>query len=194
MGLFRHKIPEEASAYAVAALPRLTRVARNLTGDWVSADDLVQDTLIKVLTNWEKVARAEGPDAYVRRIMVNTFVSGRRLASARDIVDHDAVTSDVRGTAARRETVADPNESLAERDELWTRLAGLTRQQRAVLVLRYYEDLSDATIAGILDVSEGNVRVIAHRALSALRQQEFDAPRQSSVTKVLRTGAPGALR
>jgi DNA-directed RNA polymerase sigma subunit (sigma70/sigma32) len=53
--------------------------------------------------------------------------------------------------------------------------SGLNRQQRAVLVLRYYEDLSDATIAGILDVSEGNVRVIAHRALSALRQQEFDA-------------------
>ncbi|HQF03711.1 MAG TPA: sigma factor, partial [Phycicoccus sp.] len=76
MGLFRHKTPEEASAYAVAALPRLTRVARNLAGNRAAADDLVQDTLIKVLLHWEKVARAEGPDAYVRRIMVNTFVSG----------------------------------------------------------------------------------------------------------------------
>lgn len=163
MGLFRGKVPEEAAAYAVAALPRLIRTARNLTRNEAAAEDLVQETLIQVMTHWEKVRVAEGPDAYVRRIMVNLFVSGKRRRSATEVVSHDLVTTD-RGAA-----FFDLAEQQASRGELWERLGALTRQQRAVLVLRFYEDLPDATIAELLDLSVGNVRVIAHRALTALR-------------------------
>lgn len=163
MGLFRGKVGEEAAEYAAAALPRLLRVARNLTRDDASAEDLVQDTLVKVMTNWERVAVAEGPDAYVRKVMVNTFLSGKRLKRSTEVVSHEVVTAD------RYAVSADFATGQAERDALWARLAGLTRAQRAVLVLRYYEDLPDAEIAAVLEMSPGNVRVTAHRALAALR-------------------------
>lgn len=164
MGLFRGRVGEEAAAYAAAALPRLTRIARNLTHDQADAEDLVQDTLIKVMTNWERVAVAEGPDAYVRKVMVNTFISGKRLRRSTEVVSHEIVTAD------RYAVHADVASGQAERDALWSRLADLSRAQRAVLVLRYYEDLPDVDIASTLDMSPGNVRVTAHRALTALRE------------------------
>jgi RNA polymerase sigma-70 factor (sigma-E family) len=163
LGLLRGTVPDEAAAYAAAASPRLLRVARNLTRDVAAAEDLVQDTLVKVLTNWEKVSASEGVDAYVRRIMVNTFVSGKRLKRAGELVSHEVATAD--RYAAR----ADFSAGVDEREELRERLEGLTRNQRAVLVLRYYEDLSDAQIAELLGLTPGNVRVTAHRALAALR-------------------------
>ena len=146
------------------------RTARNLTRDEAAAEDLVQETLVQVMTHWEKVRVAEGPDAYVRRIMLNLFVSGKRLRSAREIVSHETVTAD------RADAPDDFTDQHAERGELWERLGTLTRKQRAVLVLRYYEDLPDDTIAAVLETSPGNVRVIAHRALAILRSVSADQP------------------
>lgn len=163
MALFRGRVGEEAAAYAAASLPRLIRIARNLTHDDADAEDLVQATLVKVMTNWERVSASEGPDAYVRKVMVNTFVSGKRLKRSTEIVSHELVTAD------RYAVGADFVQGQADHDELWAALATLTRTQRAVLVLRYYEDLPDAQIAEILDLSPVNVRVTAHRALAALR-------------------------
>lgn len=167
MAFFRGRVGDEAADYAAAALPRLMRTARNLTREDAAAEDLVQDTLVKVMTHWEKVASSEGPDAYVRKVMVNTFVSGKRLKRSQEVVSHEVVTAD--RYAAQPGSTVDEASAVAERDETWRLLATLTRPQRAVLVLRYYEDLPDAAIAEILGLTVSNVRVIAHRALTALR-------------------------
>ena len=153
-----------AEAYVDAALPRLMGAALSLTGHRQDAEDLVQDTLAKVLVNWRKVQRADSPDAYVRKVMVNTFISGRRRRSSSEVVSHELVTAD--GLGARSEATGPE-----ERDEMWTLLAGLAPRQRAVLVLRYYDDLPDAAIADVLGCSSVSVRVAAHKALGRLREQ-----------------------
>lgn len=170
MALFRGRVGEEAAAYAAASLPRLIRIARNLTRDDEDAEDLVQDTLVKVMTHWERVSASEGPDAYVRKVMVNTFVSGKRLKSSTEVVSHELVT------AERYAVGADFVQGQADHDELWAALATLTRTQRAVLVLRYYEDLPDREIAEILGCGQSTVRSTAFRALATLRERLADLP------------------
>ncbi|WP_406829997.1 SigE family RNA polymerase sigma factor [Pedococcus sp. KACC 23699] len=154
----------DAEAYVSAAIPRLMGAALSLTGNRHDAEDLVQDTLAKVLVNWRRVERADSPDAYVRKVMVNTFVSGKRRRSSKDVVSHELVTADA---VAPNTGPAGPE----ERDAMWTLLAGLSPRQRAVLVLRYYDDLPDAAIAEVLGCSPVSVRVTAHRALARLRER-----------------------
>jgi RNA polymerase sigma-70 factor (sigma-E family) len=140
----------------------LVRFARLLTGDNHRADDLVQDVLARAFVKWRRVSAAERPDLYVRRMLVNANASWwRRRASTEVVV---AVPTDDRHTR----TVED---ELAERDHLWTVVARLPVRQRAVLVLRYYEDLDDASIAEILNISAVTVRTTASRALAALRER-----------------------
>ncbi|WP_200947707.1 MULTISPECIES: SigE family RNA polymerase sigma factor [unclassified Phycicoccus] len=154
----------QADAYVSAAIPRLMGAALSLTGNRHDAEDLVQDTLAKVLVHWRKVERADSPDAYVRKVMVNTFVSGKRRRSSSEVVSHVLVTADGSATA-------DAQVGPEDRDEMWTLLAGLSPRQRAVLVLRYYDDLPDAAIADVLGCSPVSVRVTAHKALARLREQ-----------------------
>ena len=163
MGIGRPLVSPAAEAYLDAALPRLLGVALSLTGHRQDAEDLVQDSVAKVLLSWSKVERASSPDAYVRKIMVNTFLSKRRLRSSTEVISHDTVTSDHH--AAR------PSSDLGfvERDHVWQTLSSLPPRERAVLVLRHYEDLPDAAIADILGCSTGAVRVTAHRAREKLR-------------------------
>ena len=87
MALFgRSESSHDAEAYVSAAIPRLMGAALSLTGNRYDAEDLVQDTLAKVLVNWRRVERADSPDAYVRKVMVNTFVSGKRRRSSKEVV------------------------------------------------------------------------------------------------------------
>ena len=166
MGLFTrgNATDTDAEAYLDVALPRLMGAALSLTGNRHDAEDLVQDTLAKVLVHWRRVERADSPDAYVRKVMVNTFVSGKRRRSSRELVSHELVTAD--GIGAHAEPA-----NLEDRDEMWTLLAGLSPRQRAVLVLRYYDDLPDAAIAELLGCSPVSVRVTAHKALARLRDR-----------------------
>lgn len=143
--------------------PRLLRVAYMLAGDRHAAEDLVQATLASAYRHWDRVAAADSPPAYLRTMVVNEFLSWRRRRSSGEVpVDRiDDATTD--GPADHH---ADHH---AERDAAWRLLARLPRRQRAVLVLRYYEDLSDDEIARVLDCGVSTVRSNAARALASLR-------------------------
>lgn len=164
-----HTAPAGAEGYVRDAGPALLRFARTLTLNDADAQDLVQDTLVKVIVHWERVARSDRIDRYVRRTMVNTFLSARRLAGARTVVSDLAVARAMARTPSPESDVGD--RLLAD-----VLLATLDARSRSVLVLRYLEDLPDEAIADILEISSGNVRVIAHRALNRLRPLLNDEP------------------
>ncbi|GAA0924090.1 SigE family RNA polymerase sigma factor [Virgisporangium aurantiacum] len=140
--------------------PALLRFAYLLTGDRHRAEDLVQEVLARVHQRWNRIERAEGAEFYVRTALVRQNISWWRRRSARS----------EQPVAEVPETAADGSEhSLAARDEMWNLLATLPRKQRAVLVLRFYEDLPDDRIAALLGCSTVTVRVQASRALARLR-------------------------
>ena len=144
--------------FAAARGDALLRFAYLLCGDAYLAEDLVQTVLARAYAKWPKVAGAERPEAYVKKMLVNEHLSWRRRRSSGEV----AVADPEAGAVGADESVAD-------RDAAWRLLATLPRRQRAVLVLRYYEDLSDAGIADALGCSVGAVRAYASRALATLR-------------------------
>jgi RNA polymerase sigma-70 factor (sigma-E family) len=148
--------------YATARWVMLSRLALLLTGSEVAAQELVQVTLEKVYVAWPRVVDLEAPDAYVRRIMVNTLASQHRRAFRRHEV-----------------SVADPPDlpeppahegAVADHELLWPLVCALPPRQRAVVVLRFYEDLSEREIADALGCSAGTVKSTAHDAMAALRR------------------------
>jgi RNA polymerase sigma-70 factor (sigma-E family) len=136
------------------------RVATLLTGSPAEAEDLVQASLVRLYQAWPRLdVAASAPDAYLRKIIVNTRRSWWRARWRQE----SPVAS-----------VPDaPTEGFEDRHALGAlvraALAGLPRQQRAVLVLRYIEDLPEASVAGLLGCSAGTVKTHAHRGLRALR-------------------------
>jgi RNA polymerase sigma-70 factor (sigma-E family) len=140
----------------------LVRFARVLTNDDDRADDLVQDVLASVLVKWRRVSKTDHPDIYVRRMIVNANRSWWRRLSNHEL--SVAATPD-------RAAGHDIAHHIVERDHHWEMIAELPVRQRAVLVLRYYEDLDDASIAEILDISRVTVRTAAMRALNTLRER-----------------------
>ena len=140
------------------ALPALLRFGYVLTGNAAEAEDLVQDALAKSLRRWRRV-RADNPVAYTRRIMINTHLTRWRRWGAR--VRLGGVPEAAADDAGLRRG--------EDWDALRRALALLPSRQRAVLVLRYLEDLPDTTIAGLLGCSPGTVRSHAARGLAALR-------------------------
>ena len=146
--------------YAAEAWPSLYRRAYLLSGNHADAEDLAQQTLIKVHGAWSRVSQAESPNAYVRRILTNTFLSTKRPKGRRfELLAGDNAPEPV-GPA-----VDGPEDRMA----LWPHVRSLPPRQRAVIVLRYYEQLSEAEIADALGCSRGNVKSTAHRALQNLR-------------------------
>jgi RNA polymerase sigma-70 factor (sigma-E family) len=145
--------------FASARTPQLFRAACLLTGDWHLAEDLVQETLGKIYVSWRRISRMESPAAYTNTVLVNTFLSHRRLRRASE-----------RPSAWLPEAVG-PGEDMALRLALLDGLAMLPPGDRAVLVLRYWEDRSVEETADALHVSAGTVRTQAHRALQRLRAQ-----------------------
>ncbi|MGH3329919.1 MAG: SigE family RNA polymerase sigma factor [Nocardioidaceae bacterium] len=157
----------EFEAYMAARQPSLLRTAYLLTGDRHSAEDLVQTALAKLYLSWDKVQRRELVDGYVRRIMVNENNSLWRRAWKRKEVATDEVPD--HGHVMDRH-------DYGERSALWDFVQTLPRKQRAVIVLRYYEDLSEAEVADILGISVGTVKSQASRALASMRQRVNTQP------------------
>lgn len=148
--------------YVIARGTGLLRFAYVLSGDRHLAEDLVQEVLARVHGRWHRLTHVEQPDAYIRKAIVRQFLSWRRRRASREMPT-GSVPEPPHATvdAATRQ---------AARDEMWRLLAALPRSQRAVLVLRFYEDLSDPDIARLLGCRQGTVRVHAARGLAKLRR------------------------
>ena len=157
----------EFEAYMSARQPSLLRTAYLLTGDRHAAEDLVQTALAKLYLSWDKVQRREMLDGYVRRILVNENNSLWRRAWKR----REVSTDEVPDTGQSVDTA-----DHGERSALWDFVQSLPRKQRAVIVLRYYEDLSEAEIAQVLGISVGTVKSQASRALASMRQRVHTQP------------------
>ena len=149
--------------FVEARLQALLRYAVMLTGDPHPAQDLVQETMIKVHVKWRRVAAAGAPEQYVKRMLTNAYIDLHRGSWLRRVV--------LRGDSPEPPIVPDHADRSADRDEMWEWLGRLPRRQRAALVLRYYENLSDIEIAEVLGCAIGTVRSLISRALVALRTQ-----------------------
>jgi RNA polymerase sigma-70 factor (sigma-E family) len=148
----------EFDGFVTARSQVLLRTAYLLTRDWASAEDLLQTALTKCWFAW---ARIEGtPEAYVRRVIATTYATWWRR---RWRGEQPTAELPDRGEPDRTGAVD-------SRDELWRALGTLSRRQRAVLVLRYYEDLTEAETAAALGISVGTVKSATSRALAALRR------------------------
>ncbi|MFD4412156.1 SigE family RNA polymerase sigma factor [Streptomyces sp. NPDC058476] len=157
------------AAYATAAWPRLVRTAHMLTGDFHEAEDLVQTTLAKVYARWRRIPH-DDVDFYVRRSLVNNNLSRvrkRRVAHLLMPFVPERVHQREPGHA----------EAVEQRAALDQALAALSARQRAVMVLRYWEDLGEAEIAEVLGCSVGTVKTHARRGLEALRAHPLFAGR-----------------
>lgn len=148
-------------AWAEARVAALLRFAYLVTGSQQAAEDAVQSALLSACEKWSRVCRRDNPDAYVRRMVVNAHVSAWRRSGRRE-----SPVALVRETAT-----ADPAAEVVEQDAVWRMCAQLPPQQRAAVVLRFYEDLEYAEIATILGVAEPTARSHVHRALAALRRE-----------------------
>ncbi|WP_426512048.1 SigE family RNA polymerase sigma factor [Dactylosporangium sp. McL0621] len=138
----------------------LVRLGRLLTGDRHQGEDLAQDVLARAFVRWARIAADGAPDAYLRRALVNAAISRWRRPSSREVA---------MAAPAEVADLTDLGERAAERDAAWRLIRRLPAKQRAAVVLRYYEDLDDAAIAGLLGCSEGTVRSQVKRALDTLR-------------------------
>lgn len=148
--------------WARARLPALVRFAVALTQDRGLAEDVVQEVLSRAYGRWSRIAGLDQPEAYLRRMVVNEYLSWRRRW-ARVTPNADLTV------IAEAGTEADHAETHADRAALAAELARLPKRQRTVLVLRYYEHLTDAQIADVLGCPQGTVRSLASRALRTLR-------------------------
>jgi RNA polymerase sigma-70 factor (sigma-E family) len=154
--------------FAAARLPSLLRYAVVLTGDQDLAQDVVQEVLARAQVRWSKIVKTDSPDSYVRKMVLNEYLSWRRTWAVRNI---RAVGERLVDLGDHRAASKDHAQSLVDTDDVWNRLATLPRKQRAVLVLRYYEQLRDDEIAYLLDCAPVTVRSNASKALKTLRLQ-----------------------
>ncbi len=141
------------SEFVAARSRSLFRTAYLLTGDHQRAEDLVQTTLVKVYQRWSRVSAMEQPAAYARRILVNQASSRRWWRSSREL----GVPVPERGSDVHDDRVATSR-------TVWNAVLALPPRQRAVVVLRYYEDLSEHEIAEVLGMAPGTVKSTAHAA------------------------------
>jgi RNA polymerase sigma-70 factor (sigma-E family) len=147
--------------YFSARSEAMRRTAYLLCGDWHRAEDLVQTAFAKVYVAWNRASRHESLDGYVRRTVIRTFLDERRRAYRRR----------ERTAGSIEETIAPhtPPQPIEDRIALLRALADVPPRQRAVLVLRYWEDLSIEETAELLSCSEGTVKSQAARGLATLR-------------------------
>ncbi len=147
--------------FAATRMPGVLRFAAVLTGDRATAEDLAQEVLIRAYARWDRIGCLDRPELYVRKMMLNEFLNWRRRSSRQIPAG---------GMASEPASIApDHAAEYNEREALLAELGKLPRRQRAVLVLRYYEDRGDSEIADLLGCSPGTVRSHASRALAALR-------------------------
>ncbi len=163
---------EQFEEFMTSRWAGLVRLAFGLTGDRWLAEDLAQTALANAYAAWWRVRRADDPDAYVRRILINASKSRFRHARVREqprAAEIPGAATTAAGTEAAAGPDADPAATVAERSALLAALAALPPRQRAVVVLRYWEDLTDVQAAALLGCSASTVRSQAARALAKLR-------------------------
>ncbi|WP_020579306.1 SigE family RNA polymerase sigma factor [Actinopolymorpha alba] len=152
---------ENYETFVAVRVQALLRYGYVLTGSQHDAADLVQEALVRLRTAWSRVNNKRDPEAFVRTTMARLHISAwrrwRREKSVAAVPDRAYTDSSLAETETR--------------DQLWNELRGLPRRQRAVLVLRYYECLSDVEIARVLGISRGTVRSQAARGLAKLRSR-----------------------
>jgi RNA polymerase sigma-70 factor (sigma-E family) len=174
---------EEFRDYVVAAGPALLRTAYLMTGNRSEAEDLVQTALAKTYLAWHRIRDREAIDGYVRRVMLNSRTSRWRKARHERTVPLDHHLAE---DLPHRDVYADAD----LHDALWRALAQLPRRQRAAVILRYYEDLTEADTAAVLGVSVGTVKSTVFKALRRLRE---DAGLRDDERAALPTEMQGAL-
>ncbi|MFE5186597.1 SigE family RNA polymerase sigma factor [Streptomyces sp. NPDC056628] len=153
------------SSYVRARQPVLLRTARSLTANPSDAEDLLQTALTKTYVAWERIEDHRALDGYVRRALLNTRTSQWRKRK----VDEFAC-DELPEPEPRPGHNDDPAERQALRDAMWRAIMRLPARQRAMVVLRYYEDLSEVQTAEVLGVSVGTVKSAVSRALGKLRE------------------------
>lgn len=167
----------DLGAFIDARSGSLLRYAYLLTGDHALAEDLLQNSLIKVYLSWNSIRDRGALEAYTRTVMTRTQLSWWRRPARREVLGIEPTERAVRDHLNVREGVP-----VEERDELWLLLATLGPRQRAVLVLRFYEDLSEAEIARVLGCTTGTVKSQLSRGLARLRER---MPAESQTRKAL---------
>ncbi|HEY1511882.1 MAG TPA: SigE family RNA polymerase sigma factor [Solirubrobacteraceae bacterium] len=160
--------------FVAAHVNELLRTAYLIVWDEAEAEDLVQECLLKVARHWPRIRRMDQPRAYARRILVNLAVDGARgRARRRGELEPEAAASSI---------AVDPLPALDTRAELLQALSELPARQRAVLVLRYFNDLTEAEVAEVLGCSPGTVKSSASRGLARLRKALKPVPLQPRST------------
>lgn len=149
---------DDFDEFVVASWPSLFRASFLLMGDYHLAEDLLQSALAKVYAVWPRVSHMEHPRSYTRAVLTHEAMAWWRRKSSAEIPVAD--WPDL--------TVAGHEESLTQAWVVWQALRRLPPRQRAVMVLRYYEDLSEAEIARTLGISAGSVKTHAHHAVRAM--------------------------
>jgi RNA polymerase sigma-70 factor (sigma-E family) len=160
MGVSGMDTEDDFRQFVAARQRALMRTAWLLTGDWGKAEDLVQTALVRAWPHWKRAAGEGTPEAYVRRIMINKALDWRRRLWRGEVPTE--ILPDV-GAAVQQD--------LDTRQVLVNALRRLPPRQRAVLVLRFFDDLSEAATAAAMGCSVGTVKSTTSRALTALRQQ-----------------------
>jgi RNA polymerase sigma-70 factor (sigma-E family) len=155
--------------------PALLRTAYLLTGNTLQAEELVQDTLVRLYPKWDRVEGADVPLAYVRRSLTNGYINQRRRAARREVSYEDV---------PERVDPFDPVDQLVNRDQIWAGLRFLSERQRAALVLRFFEDMSDEESATALGCRVGTVRSLISRGLAVLREQMANDHRPPSAGRM----------
>jgi RNA polymerase sigma-70 factor (sigma-E family) len=154
---------QEFDEFVAGSLEQLLQTAYLITWDSGEAEDLVQECLFKVARRWPRVQRMANSRAYARRILVNLALDGARGRARRR---GELESASELGEESARDLLA----GLETRDELLEALARLTPRQRAVLVLRYFNDLTEAQTAEVLGCEPGTVKSNASRGLARLRE------------------------
>ncbi len=148
---------EEFAEFAAAAAPRLRRTAFLLCGDWHTAEDLAQATLAKLFVSWPRLSRRQDAYGYATRTLLNTYLADRRLKRAGEVLT---------GKLPER---ASEQHAPELRIMVLDALAALPPRARAVVVLRYWADMSVEQVATMLGCSEGTVKSQSARGLAKLR-------------------------
>jgi RNA polymerase sigma-70 factor (sigma-E family) len=163
---------EEFVEFAEASSARLRRTAFLLCSDWHAAEDLVQTALTKVFLSWRTIRRRDAVQAYATRTLVNAYLADKRLKRPRELL-----------TGVLPERAAEPPES-ETRIVVLDALASLPPRGRAVVVLRFWADLSVEQVAAVLGCSAGNVKSQSARALDKLRAALGDAISDAGVREL----------
>jgi len=155
----RAEVEAEFTEFAIGAYAALLKTARLMTGDFHTAEDMVQSALERVYVHWNRYGSWDSPHAYTRQVLVNLIVKATKRKWRNEVAHADPPEVDVSGGM----------EGTADRRDLGIALRSLPAGQRIAVVLRYYEDLSVEEAARVLGCSAGTVKSRTNRALAALR-------------------------